>query len=55
MSEEGLQIAEKRREPKGKGKKERYTLLNTEFQRIARRDKKVFLSDQYKEIEETTE
>ena len=52
LSEEGLQIAEKRREPKGKGKKERYTLLNTEFQRIARRDKKVFLSDQYKEIEE---
>ena len=52
LSEEGLQIAEKRREAKGKGKKERYTLLNTEFQRIARRDKKVFLSDQYKEIEE---
>ena len=52
LSEEGLQIAEKRRKTKGKGKKERYTLLNTEFQRIARRDKKVFLSDQYKEIEE---
>ena len=52
LSEEGLQIAEKRREAKGKGKKEIYTLLNTEFQRIARRDKKVFLSDQYKEIEE---
>ena len=52
MSEEGLQISEKRREAKSKGKKERYTLLNTEFQRIARRDKKVFFSDQYKEIEE---
>ena len=52
MSEEGLQIAEKRREAKSKGKKERYTLLNTKFQRIARRDKKVFFSDQYKEIEE---
>ena len=52
LSEEGLQIAEKRREAKGKGKKERYTLLNIEVQRIARRDKKVFLSDQYKEIEE---
>ena len=52
LSEEGLQIAEKRREAKSKGKKERYTLLNTEFQRIARRDKKVFFSDQYKEIEE---
>ena len=45
LSEEGLQIAEKRREPKGKGKKERYTHLNAEFQRIARRDKKAFLSD----------
>ena len=52
MSEEGLQISEKRREAKSKGKKEIYTLLNTEFQRIARRDKKVFFSDQYKEIEE---
>ena len=52
MSEEGLQIAEKRREVKGKGEKERYTYLNTEFQRIARRDKKAFLSDQCKEIEE---
>ena len=46
------QIAEKRREAKGKGKKERYTHLNAEFQRIARRDKKVFLSDQCKNIEE---
>ena len=52
LSEEALQIAEKRRETKGKGKKERYTHLNAEFQRIARRDKKAFLSDQYKEIEE---
>ena len=52
MSEEDLQIAEKRREAKGKGKKERYTHLNAEFQRIARRDKKAFYSDQYKEIEE---
>ena len=52
MSEEALQIAEKRREAKGKGKKERYTHLNAEFQRIARRDKKAFLSDQCKEIEE---
>ena len=51
MSEEALQIAEKR-ETKGKGEKERYTHLNAEFQRIARRDKKAFLSDQYKEIEE---
>ena len=50
--EEALQIAEKRREAKGKGEKERYTHLNAEFQRIARRDKKVFLSDQCKEIEE---
>jgi len=47
-----LQIAEKRREVKGKGEKERYTHLNAEFQRIARRDKKAFLSDQYREIEE---
>ena len=52
LSEEGLQIAVKRREVKGKGEKERYTHLNTEFQRIARRDKKAFLSDQCKEIEE---
>ena len=52
MSEEALQIAEKRREAKGKGKKERYTNLNAEFQRIARRHKKAFLSDQCKEIEE---
>ena len=52
MSEEALQIAEKRREVKGKGKKERYTHLNAEFQRIARKDKKAFLSDQCKEIEE---
>ena len=52
LSEEALQIAKKRREMKGKGKKERYTHLNAEFQRIARRDKKAFLSDQCKEIEE---
>ena len=52
LFEEALQIAEKRREAKGKGKKERYTHLNEEFQRIARRDKKAFLSDQCKEIEE---
>ena len=51
MSEEALQIAEKRREAKGKGEKKRYTHLNAEFQRIARRDKKAFLSDQCKEIE----
>ena len=50
LSEEALQIAEKRREAKGKGEKERYTYLNAEFQRIARRDKKAFLSDQCKEI-----
>ena len=49
---EVLQIAEKRREAKGKGEKEIYTHLNAEFQRIARRDKKAFLSDQCKEIEE---
>ena len=55
MSEEGLQIAEKRRKAKGKGEKERYTHVNAEFQRIARRDKKAFLSDQCKEIEEKTE
>ena len=52
LSEEVLQIAEKRREAKGKGEKERYTHLNTDFQRIARRDKKAFLNDQCKEIEE---
>ena len=52
MSEEVLQIAEKIREVKDKGKKERYTHLNAEFQRIARRDKKTFLSDHCKEIEE---
>ena len=52
LSEEALQIAGKRREVKGKGEKERYTHLNAEFQRIARGDKKDFLSDQCKEIEE---
>ena len=52
LSEEALQIAEKRREVKGKGEKERYTHLNAEFQTIARRDKKAFLSDQCKEMEE---
>ena len=52
LSEEALQIAEKRRELKGKGEKERYTHLNAEFQRIAGRDKKAFLSDQCKDIEE---
>ena len=52
LSDEGLQIAEKRREAKGKGEKERYTHLNAQFQRIERRDKKAFLSDQFKEIEE---
>ena len=52
MSEEALQIAEKRREANGEGEKERYIHLNAEFQRIARRDKKPFLSDQCKEIEE---
>ena len=51
-SEEALQRAEKIREAKGKGEKERYTLLNAEFQRIARGDKKAFLSDQCKETEE---
>ena len=51
LSEEALQIAVKRREVKGKGEKERYTHLNAEFQRIARRDKKAFPSDQCKEIE----
>ena len=52
MSDEALQIAEKRKEVKGKGEKEGYTHLNAEFQRIARRDKKAFLRDQCKEIEE---
>ena len=52
LSDKALQIAEKRREVKGKGEKERYTHLNAEFQKIARRDKKAFLSDQCKEIEE---
>ena len=55
MSEAALQISEKRREAKGKGEKERYTHLNAEFQRIARIDKKVFLSEQCKEIEEIIE
>ena len=53
MSKEALKIAEKRREVKGKGEKERYTLLNAEFQRIARSDKKPFLNYQCKEIEES--
>ena len=52
LSEEGLQVAEKKREDKGKGENETYTKLNTEFQKIARRDKKAFLSEQCKEIEE---
>ena len=52
LSEEALQIAVKRREAKNRGEKERYTHLNAEFQRIARRDKKAFLSDQCKQIEE---
>ena len=52
LSKEALQIAEKRREAKGKGEKERYTHLNAEFQTIARRNKKAFFSDQCKEIEE---
>ena len=52
LSEEALQIAEKRREAKGKGENERYTHLNTELQRIAKRDKKAFLSDQCKKTEE---
>ena len=52
MSEEALQIVEKRREAKGKGEKERYTHLNAGFQKIAKRDKKDFLGDQCKEIEE---
>ena len=54
LSEEALQIAEKRREPKGKGEKEKYTHLNAELQRIARENKKAFLSDQCKEIEENS-
>ena len=52
LAEEALQIAEKRREAKGKGEKERYTHLNAEFQRIAKREKKAFLSDQCKDIQE---
>ena len=52
LSEEALQIAEKTREAKGKGEKERYTHLNAKFQKITRRDKKAFLSDQCREIEE---
>ena len=52
LFDEDLQIVEKRIEAKSKGEKERYTHLNAEFQRIARRDKKAFLSDQHKEIEE---
>ena len=54
LSEEALQTAMERREAKGKGEKERYTHLNAEFQRIAQRDKKAFLSDQCKEIEENS-
>ena len=54
LSEEALQISVKRREVKSKGEKERYTHLNAEFQRTARRDKKAFLSNQCKEIEENT-
>ena len=52
LSKEALQLAEKRRDAKGKEEKERYTHVNAEFQRIARRDKKALLSDQWKEIEE---
>ena len=55
FSEEALQIVENRREAKGKGEKDRYTHLNVEFQRIARRNKKAFLSDQCKEIKKTIE
>ena len=55
LSEKALQIAEKKREAKEKGEQQRYIHVNAEFQRIARRDKKAFLSDQYKEIEETIE
>ena len=54
MSKEALQIAEKRREVKGKGERERYTQLNSEFQRIARRDKKNFLNEQCEEIEKNS-
>ena len=54
LSEETLKIAEKRRDAKGKGEKDRYTHLNAEFQRIGRRDKKAFLSNQCKEIEENS-
>ena len=54
LSEEALQIAKKRRKVKSKGEKETYTHLNAEFQRIARRDKKAFLSDQCKEIQENS-
>ena len=54
LSEEALQMAEERREAKGNGEKGRYNHLNAEFQRIARRDKKAFLAEQCKEIEETT-
>ena len=52
MSEEALQIAEERRKVKGKGERERYTQMNSEFQRIAKRDQKAFLNKQYKEIQE---
>ena len=55
LSEDALQIVEKRREAKGKGEKERYTHLNAEFQRLARRDKKAFVSDQGKIIQEKKE
>ena len=55
LSEESLRIAEKRREVKGKGERERYIQLNAEFQRIAGRDKKAFISEQCREIEETIE
>ena len=55
LSEEALQIAEKRRESKGKGEMERYICLDTEFQTITRRDNKALLGEQSKEIEETTE
>ena len=55
LSKEALQVAEKRKDMKGKGEKERYIRLNAEFQRIARRDKKAFLSNQCKEIKETIE
>ena len=55
LSDEALQIAEERREVKAKGQRERYTQLNAEFQRIARRDKKAFLNKQCKEVEQITE